>query len=521
MSMISMYNKLNSLSKPEIATLKRDMFHSKELYARVCYPHVVTEVPQFHSDIYNIHDQLARGNGTYAALVLFRGAAKSTIKTISSSHDISYRLEKVSVFTSEAEDQCMRDLMTIQNEILENEILGRLYGVNKGKIWNQHEALFSNGCYLTAKGFRSRIRGIKFGHNRPSKVVADDFESELNTKTQEQREDVLNRINSALLPAGDVNYKLIFQGTIVHPDSFLANIKNEKTRPDLFKEPNGYYFERGISSDHLNIGEPTWKKRFPIDVIKAKKQYYEQINGGANMWEFWQEYYNIPRLAGAPVLNMEAIVEMDCIFKKYETFKYIKFSNGTCLPVNTFLGCDPAIALTDKSDRSIFFVMGIFPNGSYIILDIIADRMDVEKQRDTVFKLHEKYHFNGVTIETVAYQLALLQLVRSEQMRQGKFFPINKFDKKINKGNKFKEGLSVPINTRQVSYIKGCPNIGLLKEEGAGFSGGLTEHDDTLDGMYLSVIHGRKPFNIDVQKQIEEMRFVEKNVGYNESWVTL
>ena len=63
-------------------------------------------------------------------------------------------------------------------------------------------------------------------------MILDDFESELNTKTQESRQQIKDWVTAAVFPAIDFDKGgfLWCNGTIVHYDSFLNGIVNAVER---------------------------------------------------------------------------------------------------------------------------------------------------------------------------------------------------------------------------------------------------------------------------------------------------
>ena len=114
--------------------------------------------------------------------------------------------------------------------------------------------------YLIGVGFKTRIRGIKHiidgAPYRPTKVVADDFESEANTATSEQLKNIVRKIKSELEPIGKAgDFRLVFEGTIVHPESYLARAR---VNPLFTEAHRGAYLEFAVSSDPYDIGIPTW-----------------------------------------------------------------------------------------------------------------------------------------------------------------------------------------------------------------------------------------------------------------------
>ena len=207
------------------------------LFAKTVLGHIVKEIPDFHKQAYEAIDR----NYKYNAFVWSRGLAKSTIShTIQTTKDICHAKEPYIALVSETIDQASADMISVQDEIINNEIINQLYGDLRGEVWNVQSMELANGCYVKCFGYGSRIRGAKWKNSRPTKIILDDFESEQNSATQEQRDDVQRWINARVLPSLEVtNAKIQFWGTIVHPDAFLARAKNLSS----FRHPIGFYQE--------------------------------------------------------------------------------------------------------------------------------------------------------------------------------------------------------------------------------------------------------------------------------------
>lgn len=482
------------------------------------FQHVVRDVPDVHREVYALLDRMTgpAADLWYLALVLFRGAAKSTIKTFKSAQDVCHASEPVLLFLSESEDQSIRDLISLQDEILCNDMLRTLYGELKGdSLWNRTECEFANGVYVAAKGWRSKVRGIKWKMQRPTWLWLDDFEGEGNSKTPEARAQVVQWINSQVMPAGDIDMKLAFLGTIVHPESYLASIKTLS----MFNGGRGAYYERPIART-IDGEDPAWPSRYPAEWILAKRRYYDERN---ELSDFLQEYFNIPKQVSSPKFRMDMVQEVEGgSFCKYGPITYIDTATGK-IPINVFIGVDPAGTVSNKSDRTVIFVLGVLPNKRKIILDIFADRIDVIGQINETMDLSLKYGAKQTVIETYGYQTSLYTLIRNRQHELNRYFVLREYKENRSKSSKWLEGLCPDINGGNVGYLSGCRNIELFMQEGKSYSGGDTDHDDTLDGYFLAQFDSFAPQNYNVDEAIARFK-TNANKRSDErvqSWVTL
>lgn len=484
---------LKNMQEHELKSLFRSLQTSYEAFARICLGHIVTEVPKFHSEMYSILDKRYEHN----AFVMFRGGAKSTIsKTIQTTADICFGREPFTLLLSESAYQASKDLISITDELENNEIIHALFGNLKGETkWNQEEIEAANGCFVSARGYGSRIRGLKWKNNRITKFILDDYESEQNTGTQKQRDAVKDWIDAQVLPAGvpgETTYQ--FFGTIVHPDAHLATIKDLPS----FKPPHGCYMEVAVEHD----GVPTWPSRFPMDYINMKR---EEAISKNKLSLFLQEMYNIPAVQGRPVFNIDMIRQTNATFHLEESHTYIEYDNRK-IPINVFIGVDPAVSLKEDADYSVFFVVGQLPDKSFLILDIIQERMSPTDQAKTIFNLVKKYNPYSVTIETQGYQQALADICKDMMPTMGRFFTIRDFKSGKSKSNKWLLSLDPIINEGRMNYIKDCNNIKAFFQECTSYNQEYRDHDDTVDGAFLATLHAYPPSMYDVDAAIDNSK---------------
>lgn len=526
------------------------MLHSNELFARVCVPHILTEnltpkqrlayedgtldddiiVPQFHKEMYKMYDDLLAGKMDNLGFILFRGAAKSTLKKIITLKCICYGIEPLIVYIGESKDQASKDIIYVQDEIESNPIIKLLFGDLKGSLWNKYDSTFNspNGqeTYLCASGMNSRIRGITWKNQRPTLVFCDDFESETNSLTESGRENVRTKINSQLMNMGDVKFKVVFMGTIVHPKAYLPTIRSNT----MFQAPRGAFFEKTISESNslvfdrmsgqikfqedpstFQIGEPAWPTRYSTEYIANRIRYYQDFKDGADFWKVLQELWNVPKDNSKPMFNASMVqpVGENVQFRTFMGITYLEKRDQfgiTKIPLYTYDGFDPAAGRQSSHDNSIKCTIGITPDGDIIIIDIFAGKIDIDVQANLAFNSGVKYKVKASGIESFGYQLGLVNLVR-KKFKRGKRFNIVEYNRKKSKDDKFREGLVPLINGGRVLYLPGCPNIQLLKKELANYSES-NDHDDTIDALYLAIWASKdmKPHKYNVDEKIANMR---------------
>jgi len=109
---------LQAMSKEDVTELIERMYEDSALYAEIVHCDILTEnlnlaqkkefiagtlprevyMPKFHQDLYKNYDLLFLNKITYMSNVLFRGAAKSSIKNIMACRIISYASDYVMLY---------------------------------------------------------------------------------------------------------------------------------------------------------------------------------------------------------------------------------------------------------------------------------------------------------------------------------------------------------------------------------------------------------------------------------------
>jgi len=488
---------LKNYSFEELQRLHSTLNRSYEQFGRVIMGHIVQDVPPYQTQMYEALDKRYE----YNAFVLFRGAAKSTIsKTIQVTSDICFAREPFTCLISESVDQASKDLVSVVDELENNELITALFGNLKGRLWNQEEIEASNGCFVKCRGYGSRIRGLKWKSARLSKVILDDYESENNTATERQRDQVEQWIDAQVLPAGEPRRTTFqFFGTIVHPQAQLAKVKHLAQ----FQHPHGFYLEVPIETN----GVPAWGSRFDMAYIKMKEKEYA-AKGKLSLWN--QEMYHIPAIVGKPKFNLELVTCSYADFRNEYGITYL-YKDGNKIPVNVFIGVDPAASISERADNSIFFVIGQLPNRSFVCIDIHVAKITPTEQRNKLFELVDKYNPLFVTIETQGYQGALADMCREQMIRTANHFVIREFKSNQSKNNKWLLGLDPHINTGNVTYLHTCLGIDVFKRELEAYNEEYREHDDTVDGAFLAILNAYPPQMFNVDEVINKIKSKKSN----------
>ena len=168
---------------------------------------LASATPDFHVEVGKL---LIDRKIQQLGLVLPRDHAKSTLAATAILHRFLFAAKDKPEFIAwigEAQDQAIDNLNWVMSHIEQNPAIHYYFGDLQGNKWTKSEFTLTNGCRMIAKGANQRLRGKKQLSTRFTGMVLDDFESELNTKTPEARQQIKNWVTAAVFPAIDFDKK--------------------------------------------------------------------------------------------------------------------------------------------------------------------------------------------------------------------------------------------------------------------------------------------------------------------------
>lgn len=212
---------------------------------------------EFHIEAFNLLEQGEKN----LALAATRGAAKSSIfSLVGVLHDILYEKEKFILILSNTESQVLSHSNNIIKELSENEKIISVFGILLPRKKNSSSDFFTTtGIRVSARGSASSMRGLRYGANRPTKIILDDVEDDdivANPVTREKFENWFTKEISFLGTPNKTKYHFI--GTILHEESLLSKqqkipsyksrtykmIQNWDNAPELWEEWKKIYVNK-------------------------------------------------------------------------------------------------------------------------------------------------------------------------------------------------------------------------------------------------------------------------------------
>ena len=461
-----------------------------------------SETPFFH---YEIADVIDNKEIKQTAIIIPRGHGKTVLTKASILKDFLFCSGDDFLFyawVSATQKLSVGNMDYIKHHLDYNERIKYYFGVTRGNKWTEEDIELKNGCKLISKSNVAGIRGGAKLHKRYDLIVLDDFEHEANTITREARDKNANLVTAVVYPALEPHTgRLRVNGTPVHYDSFINNLLTSHAKA---KKENKDFAWNVITYKALTSeGSSLWPSFFSKKKLAEKKRFYSDSD---QPQKFYQEYM------------MEVMSEEDAVWTRkhlkywdgfYEHENGVNFINkdGEQIPVNTFIGCDPATDINTKhSDYSVIMVIAIDVNNELYVLEYERHRsiptigskdlasgevMGKKGVVDFILELHQKYHCISSTVEDVAMNRSIFQALNDERRR------LNRFDIAVipekpggtNKRNRIYSGLSARFSTGTVHLRK---NMFDLINEIVTF-GPKMAHDDTIESLYYAQVHAFPP----------------------------
>lgn len=172
---------------------------------------------------------------------------------------------------------------------------------------------------------------------------------------------------------------------------------------------------------------------------------------------------------------------------KKEWLKFV-LADPTRDGLNTYILCDPANEKRKTNDYTTFWVVGLGPDGNYLLCDLIRDRLNLTERAQTLFDLHQMWKPLHVGYERYGMQADIAH-IQSEMERRNYRFHITELGGQTPKLDRirrliplFEQGRVYIRRTRMHTDYEGVTrNLieSFVEEEYKAFP--VMSHDDMLD----------------------------------------
>jgi len=456
------------------------------LFGKVCVPNMFSvDSPPFH---YEVAESLMDKECKQVNIIAPRGHAKSSLVggIFPLYHLMFDEGPKLIVLVSRTQDHAVKLLGTIKDVLDYSSQFRSLFGywgMNSAKKWSRAEVELKDGSMIICKGTGQQLRGIKVGNQRPTLLLVDDPEDEMNTKTAEAMEGNLRWLLQSAVPSLDpVKGRIAVIGTPQHQRCLVEVLKGMEGWKNMHFAPD---MEKGIA---------LWEEWQPIKKLRQKEKELESINRKS---VFYREYL------------CQIVGDEDQLFKEediryYEGYLrlnddkegilHLKNLNGVEVDeersVNVFTGVDPASSTKQTADYSVIMSLAVDSENNRFVLPYYREHAKPLTLADAIITNFKKYRPMKTRIEVVGYQEMLREYVRAECEKQGLFVPGLEIGENPRNAKSFRLESLQPYFAQKKIYIQ--KNMKALIDELLLYPRG--KHDDLLDGLFYANKGSYRPY---------------------------
>ncbi len=447
---------------------------------------------------YELSELLLHPDKKRNCIILPRGHSKSTLAKTALLYHLYFNPEGKKEFiawVAEEQSQAIDHIKYMQNHIEMNPALNYYFGDLRGR--------FQLGLRYT-------------------KIILDDFESELNTKTPDRRREIKEWVMSTVEPALENSAgnegSIWLIGTIVHYDSFLQSIYDGYTEATRDKRKYAWdvMYHKAIDAD----GNVLWSSYFSKQKLDDIRRRFEDVGLSH---KFAQEYLNEARDLENAKFKTDRLEYYDHEFESKNNYAYL-VNSKEAIPVNIYIGVDLAYESTASSDYQMIMVIGIDSDRNIYVIDYMREHIPLYDMPEEIFKYAKEYSpVKRVNVEHVGAQGIIKDAVNRMTGQDRKVAPGVALGVRPPTGIKKEdrlESLLAPIVNRRKMFIKRKHTA--LVDEMFQFPKG--KNDDVLDGLWYAVNKSRPP----ISKRFEASEFEQDKTKSHKveavkrtiSWIT-
>lgn len=367
---------------------RRNAINKIEVFAKRYLPHYFSKnFSDFHRELFDTFESPQINKRE--AIASPRGTGKSAIvTTLFPLWAICTKRKKFIIIISESCSLSEQWLMGISRELEGNFKLikdfGNLVGTEK---WKDTEIETSTGIRVVAKGTGSAMRGGRSFENRPDAILADDLQSEANSRTEGERLGIEEWFDKAVLQLpGAYPCDFFLIGTIIYPDDLLSK---------YLKEWKGKTYK--IIDDD---GKLLWEDMYSREWVEDKRR--------TSPLAFSSEFMN------TPVSYKDVKITRDKL-------GFYDIEDIMDKSVRLYFGVDPAQSKKNHSDFSaVVCVARVEEDSKLYIVDCFAKRIGYRELIETLFSFTNSCCnlFKDVKIENILFEDNAFQYIIKEEFEK-------------------------------------------------------------------------------------------------------
>jgi hypothetical protein len=473
-------------------------------------------IPFFHKEI--LWEILRDAKGwTFSNRKIVIAAPRGSSKTTLISKGlvlfcVLFKLKQYIVIASKTGRAAQKNMRWLRN-VLGSSIVIKLFGDIRpdirGKreddeiegIWTKELVVLKNGVTIEAVGMGQQLRSSAEGEdvNRIDLFIADDCETDENTKTPDRRESNEVWFFETVLPSLDLETgTVVYINTLTHTESILSKLLKSNTWRKKF-----YQIQTLDDKGEL---QSIWKEKFSNSIIESIKEDYKLVG---RLRSFYKEYFNIIRTeAGFSEHWIRYYV--GSVFHQGGR-NWIKYKTNyevetITTPAYMTLGIDFSYSYSNEANYTVLIPVAtthdyrkfIFPysRGRYSTFDDINGQGQLERKGviDEAIRLHRHYNFDIIVCDATGIQVGIFQQLKKAFANVEHPPRIIGYQASGDKLTRLKDFLQPEYELRRVHHLASMDE--LMREL---LSFGDTT-DDILDALFNALKFTKAPEHIDYDR---------------------
>lgn len=435
---------------------------------------------------------------------------------------------KYVVIVSKVQKEAIGRMKTIK------EVLGEKGGINIGSkllkvffgdyseytalSWTGEKLVLADGTMLEAVGTGQQVRGKKNVHLRVTLYVVDDPEDEENTKTSERMLANMEWLKKAVMPGLDMELgRCIVIGTPLNTGCMVVKLDSNPQWKSL-------QFTNDLKSNQLlwpwYIGQDYLQKKYDESKADGRlSQYYMEYEAkviGSEDQIFKREYLQYWTGSVKQDINKNFYLEITGLAESDALGKcdYVKYEKPKEVPINIFMGMDPAASTSSRADYTVIMVIGVDADLNRYCIDMWRRRERAIDVVDEMIRLYKRYNPFKTYVESNGFQSILAQEADRRMREENIWIPgLQAKNTARNQKDDRLEGMQ-PEFARRMVYLHALEfdNNRQAKTVFDPFIDELsffprTQHDDCLDAYWYARKRVVRPdFEIVKVKEKKEIR---------------
>lgn len=372
----------------------------------------------------------------FTQIMMPRGFSKTTIVNACVLWNIYYQERKVIVYLSETATHSEMQLTNIKRQIERNTLLTLVFGTitpadKESGRWRQDHIETQTGITVQCRGRGGQVRGINVDGARPDFIVVDDVENKESVATEEQRKKTRSWMYGDVmpaLPALDSTATIVAVGTMLHGEALLCTLQRD----------------------------PRWTTIKFGAKLPSGKMLWPAMMDEAQWGQHRQAYQAVGELSGFH-LEFQNEIRIDEGAKFREAYFQWGRPDGE---YHSAIAIDPAISNKPSACKAAIAVVSMSTKGKIIVEDIWAKAgASVREMIDVYFALHKKYDCRQAGVESIAFQAALIHIMREEMFRKHQYFEITPITHSMNKIVRIESVLQPRYASRHIWHAVRFPEL--------------------------------------------------------------